>query len=68
MVRLMLGVDNRRVLPASALLGALTLTLSDMIARSLVAPVELPIGVITALLGTPVFLYILIKDKKKIAR
>ena len=68
MVRLIFGVDNRLVLPASALLGALILTLADMIARRLVAPVELPIGVITALLGTPVFLYILIKDKKKIAR
>jgi iron complex transport system permease protein len=61
-------VDNRRVLPASALMGALILTLADMIARKIVAPVELPIGVITALLGTPVFLYILIKDKKKITR
>jgi iron complex transport system permease protein len=68
MVRLFFGVDNRRVLPASALLGALILTLADMISRKLVAPVELPIGVITALLGTPVFLYILIKDKKKITR
>jgi iron complex transport system permease protein len=68
MVRLIFGVDNRRVLPASALMGALILTLADMIARKIVAPVELPIGVITALLGTPVFLYILIKDKKKITR
>lgn len=65
-VRLIGGVDNRFVLPASALLGALTLTVSDMLARTLVAPLELPIGVITALLGTPVFLYILIKDKKKV--
>ncbi|WPU91488.1 iron ABC transporter permease [Mucilaginibacter sabulilitoris] len=68
MVRLIFGVDNRRVLPASALMGAIILTLADMIARKLVAPVELPIGVVTALLGTPVFLYILIKDKKKIIR
>ena len=68
LVRLIFGADNSRVLPASALMGALILTLADMIARRLIAPVELPIGVITALLGTPVFLYILIKDKKKIAR
>jgi heme transport system permease protein len=68
MVRLIFGVDNRRVLPASALMGAMILTLADLIARRLVAPIELPIGVITALLGTPVFLYILIKDKKKITR
>lgn len=65
MIRLLGGVDNRYVLPASALLGALVLTVSDMIARVLNPPLELPIGVVTALLGTPVFLYILIKDKKK---
>ena len=65
-VRLVIGVDNKYVLPASALLGALILTLADMIARTVVSPVELPIGVITALLGTPLFLYILIKDKKKL--
>lgn len=65
-VRLVIGVDNKYVLPASALLGALILTIADMIARTIVSPVELPIGVITALLGTPLFLYILIKDKKKL--
>ncbi|WP_312192824.1 iron ABC transporter permease [Sphingobacterium sp.] len=62
-VRLMGGADHRFVLPGSLLLGALVLTLADVIARVAVAPIELPIGVITALLGTPVFLYILIKDK-----
>ncbi|MBB5620081.1 iron complex transport system permease protein [Pedobacter cryoconitis] len=65
-IRLFIGVDNKYVLPASALLGALIMTLADMIARTIVSPVELPIGVITALLGTPLFLYILIKDKKKL--
>lgn len=67
-VRLLGGSDNRYVLPASALMGALLLTLSDMLCRILMPPMELPIGVITALLGTPVFLYILIKDKKKLLR
>lgn len=62
-IRLMGGPDHRFVLPGSLLLGALVLTLADIIARVLVAPIELPIGVITALLGTPVFLYILIRDK-----
>ena len=65
-IRLIGGADHRLVLPASALLGALVLTMSDMLARILVAPVELPIGVITALLGAPIFLYILHKDKKKV--
>ncbi|MBT2560147.1 iron ABC transporter permease [Pedobacter sp. ISL-68] len=65
-IRLLAGADHRFVLPASALFGALVLTLADMLSRILAQPIELPIGVITALLGTPLFLYILIRDKKKI--
>lgn len=65
-IRLLIGVDNRHVLPASALFGALILTLADMLCRTIIAPIELPIGVVTALMGTPLFLYILIKDKKKL--
>lgn len=65
-IRLLIGVDNKYVLPTSALMGALMLTLADMLCRTIIAPIELPIGVITALLGTPLFLYILIKDKKKL--
>lgn len=65
-IRLLGGVDNRYVLPASALLGALTLTVADTLSRVLMPPLELPIGVITALLGTPVFIYILMKDKKNL--
>ncbi len=66
MVRLMGGVDNKFVLPASALTGALVLCIADVLARMVTAPVEQPIGVVTALIGTPVFLYILIRDKKKL--
>ncbi len=62
-VRLIGGADNRFVLLASLIMGALVLTLADVLSRTLVAPIELPIGLITALLGTPVFLYILIKEK-----
>jgi len=62
-VRLMGGVEHKYVLIASMVLGAMVLTLADVLSRVLVAPIELPIGVITALLGTPVFLYILIKEK-----
>jgi len=65
-IRLVIGVDNKHVLPASAIFGALMLTISDMICRIIIAPIELPIGVITALMGTPLFLYILVKDKKKL--
>ena len=53
--RMLTGADNRRVLPLAALLGALFLLWADMLARTLVAPGELPIGVITALVGAPVF-------------
>jgi iron complex transport system permease protein len=66
-IRIIIGVDNRHVLPASALLGALMLTIADLTARTLIAPVELPIGVITALIGAPVFLYILVRDKRKLS-
>ncbi len=63
LVRLMAGADHRLVLPASALLGAIVLTGADLLARTLVTPAELPIGIITALIGTPVFLYMLIKKQ-----
>lgn len=66
MTRLLGGVDHRFVLPVSALMGALVLTIADMISRLIVQPIELPIGVVTALMGTPIFLYILIRDKKLI--
>jgi iron complex transport system permease protein len=57
--RLVLGNDQRRLLPASILLGAAGLVLADLLARTLVAPIQLPVGVVTALIGVPVFLFIL---------
>ena len=63
-IRLFLGADHRLLLPASALLGAIILTLADLVARTLVAPAELPIGIVTALVGTPVFIWILIKNRR----
>ncbi|MDQ1077722.1 iron ABC transporter permease [Pseudoroseomonas cervicalis] len=59
LVRLAWGADHRLVLPLSALLGAALLVLADLAARSLAAPAELPIGVVTALLGAPFFLWLL---------
>lgn len=58
-VRLLGGSDNRLVIPASALTGAIFLLLCDTVARTVVAPQELHIGVITALIGAPVFVYLL---------
>lgn len=64
LVRLVAGPDHRTVLVGSALGGAIVLTLADTLARTLVAPTELPIGILTALLGTPVFLWILLREKR----
>ncbi|MEY3209956.1 MAG: hypothetical protein RIT28_437, partial [Pseudomonadota bacterium] len=56
LARLFVGADQRRVLPLSTILGAGLLTLADLAARTCVAPAELPVGVLTALLGGPFFL------------
>ncbi len=58
-VRLVLGNDQRLLLPASALAGGAALSLADLAARSLLAPTQLPVGVVTALVGVPVFLWLL---------
>jgi iron complex transport system permease protein len=63
LIRQFTGADNRKVLPASMLGGAVVLTFADTTARILIAPAELPIGILTALLGTPVFLWMLIQKK-----
>jgi iron complex transport system permease protein len=59
LVRLLVGADHRVVLPASALFGAAFLVSCDVLARTLIAPVEIPVGVITALIGGPFFLWLL---------
>jgi iron complex transport system permease protein len=61
LVRLMVGADHRIVLPASALFGAAFLVGCDVVARTVMAPVELPVGVITAIIGGPFFLWLLIR-------
>ena len=63
LLRLMIGPDHRWLLPNAALLGASLLILADMIARSVVAPAELPIGIVTATLGGPFFLWILMRNR-----
>jgi iron complex transport system permease protein len=61
LVRLMVGSDHRVVLPASALFGAAFLVMCDVGARTVMAPVELPVGIVTALIGGPFFLWLLVK-------
>lgn len=63
LLRLATGPDHRWLLPNAALMGAALLTLADIIARSVVAPAELPIGIVTAVLGAPVFLWILLRQR-----
>ncbi|MCB1025074.1 MAG: iron ABC transporter permease [Acidobacteria bacterium] len=58
-VRLAVGSDNRNVLPFSALFGASFVVLADTVARTVIAPRELPVGAITALIGCPLFIYLL---------
>lgn len=65
LVRMWLGADHRWVLPASALSGALALTLADWLARTLISPAELPIGLITSLIGAPFFVWLLLKGRTK---
>ena len=57
--RMLVGNDHRTLLPTAALGGALVLVLSDTLARTVVAPAELPVGAVTALAGAPVFIYLL---------
>jgi len=59
LVRLAVGNDQRLLLPAAALAGGTLLTLADTLARTVVTPLQLPVGVLTALIGVPVFLFLL---------
>ena len=63
--RMLVGAEHRRLLPVAALLGAIFLILVDLIARTLVAPMEVPVGVITALFGGPFFIWMLMRQSQK---
>ena len=63
LVRLMVGADHRVVLPASALFGAAFLVACDVVSRTVLAPLELPVGIITALIGGPFFLWLLVRRR-----
>ncbi|OWV29845.1 FecCD family ABC transporter permease [Halomonas campaniensis] len=63
MLRLLLGNDQRLILPACALAGGTLLVLADTLARTMIAPEQLPVGVITALLGVPTFLFLLYRSR-----
>jgi iron complex transport system permease protein len=62
-LRLLIGPGHRLLLPASVLAGAILLALADCLARTVVAPAELPVGIVTALVGAPFFLWLLLKQR-----
>jgi len=61
MARLVLGPDHRMLLPASTLAGAIVMVLADLAARTVLAPVEIPVGIVTAVLGGPFFVWLLVR-------
>ncbi|MFQ5929574.1 MAG: FecCD family ABC transporter permease [Acidobacteriota bacterium] len=64
MMRMIVGPDHRLLIPASALGGAIFLILTDALARTLVAPLEIPVGALTALVGSPYFVYLLRRKQR----
>lgn len=64
MMRQVLGPDHRALLPASFLAGAITLVLADLVARTIIAPVEIPVGIVTAILGGPFFVWLLMRGER----
>ncbi len=65
LVRLAVGNDQRLLLPASVLAGGSLLVIADTLARTMIAPQQLPVGVLTALIGVPVFLFLLTRDSRR---
>lgn len=64
-MRLLLGADHRRLIPVCALGGASFMVLCDTLARTIAAPIEIPVGVITAIFGAPYFIFLLYRDTKR---
>lgn len=64
MVRLVVGPRHRLLLPASVLAGAIALVLADLVARTVLAPVEIPVGIVTALTGGPFFIWLLVRKER----
>jgi iron complex transport system permease protein len=65
LVRILIGGDYRFVIPVSSLVGALLLLISDTVARTIISPIVLPVGILTSFMGAPVFLYLLVKMYKR---
>ncbi|MBX2922360.1 MAG: iron ABC transporter permease [Chitinophagaceae bacterium] len=63
-IRKLIGPEHKNVFIASGLLGASIVVIADLVCRTIIAPIEIPIGIVTALLGAPFFLYLLLKEKQ----
>ena len=63
--RMALGSDHRLIMPASIVLGAMLMLFADLIARTVLSPMELPVGAITAMIGTPIFAYMLMRKGRE---
>ena len=61
--RMIVGSDYRYMIPVSSLVGALLLLLSDTVGRNMIAPTQLPVGIITSVIGVPFFLYLIIRKR-----
>ncbi|BBO81846.1 iron ABC transporter permease [Desulfosarcina ovata subsp. sediminis] len=68
MARMILGGDNRFVVPAAGLVGALLLSASDLLAMNIIPPTVIPIGIMTAFMGVPLFLYLIMKNRSELWR
>jgi iron complex transport system permease protein len=65
-IRLVVGADNRLIIPYSIFVGGIFLLMCDTLSRTVLQPSELPVGSITALVGAPMFIYLLWKSKKQL--
>ena len=65
MMRLVVGPDHRILLPVSALGGAIFLIVADTIARTIISPAELRVGIITAFVGAPFFMFLLVRNRRR---
>ncbi|MCJ7727280.1 MAG: iron chelate uptake ABC transporter family permease subunit, partial [Actinobacteria bacterium] len=65
-LRLIVGPDHKILYPTSAVAGGIVLLMSDTLARTILMPREIPVGIITSIVGVPFFLYLLVKSKKQV--
>ncbi len=65
--RMICGPNHRKLIPLAAILGGLLLLVADMLARTIVAPLDMPVGIVTAILGSPFFIWLLIQQKGRLA-